>query len=319
MHNTVPTPACLSVPLAPPPVKLFIGLPIYAQVPAFFMQCLLALQARKPCPITIQMCQGDGVARSRNQLTADFLASDCTHLLWIDCDLIFSVEHITRLLAQDVDLVGGLYPKKQEGPVEWVINHLPGSDTANERGLQEVRYIGTGFMLIKRRVFETMIAKHPEIVFTADYGTRRQEHDLWPMGVFVYPNGDRRYLSEDWWFCQRARDLGFKVWADCGVVIKHLGTVAFPLRAQEMELLTQAGARAGGPENLIGPDGIPNHQERFAAPASDSVATTATLHSAAQPGTTDTGAAATCALEHRPGARSKPARKSAKARRSLTH
>lgn len=166
------------------PIKLFIGLPIYAQVPAFFLQSLLALQARKPLyaadgreiQITIGMSQGDGVARSRNQLSADFLASGCTHLLFIDCDLIFSAEHVARIVSHDVPLVGGLYPKKQDVPglPEWVLNSLPNT-APDEHGLQEVRYIGTGFMCIRRDVFEMILLQYrPGIEFTADYGSRRR-------------------------------------------------------------------------------------------------------------------------------------------------
>lgn len=233
------------------PIKLFIGLPIYAQVPAFFLQSLLAVQAKLRTGLKtpdgreivigdIRMCQGDGVARSRNQLTADFLASDCTHLLFIDCDLIFGADQITRIVSHTEPLVGGLYPKKQEGPIEWVLNTL-GQTEPRPDGLQEVRYVGTGFMCIQREVIEKMIAKlGPEIFFHADYGKRRIEHDLWPMGVYQYPDGHRRYLSEDWYFCQRWLDLGGRVFCDTRVIVKHLGPAVYPLASQEQELFRTA-------------------------------------------------------------------------------
>lgn len=233
------------------PIKLFIGLPIYAQVPAFFLQSLLALQARKPLyaadgreiQITIGMSQGDGVARSRNQLSADFLASGCTHLLFIDCDLIFSAEHVARIVSHDVPLVGGLYPKKQDVPglPEWVLNSLPNT-APDEHGLQEVRYIGTGFMCIRRDVFEMILLHYrPDIEFTADYGARRQEWDFWPMGVYTYNDGTRRYLSEDWYFCQRWLDCGGKVLADTQTIIKHIGPTIFPTAQQEAALFETFG------------------------------------------------------------------------------
>lgn len=226
------------------PIKLFIGLPIYSQVPAFFLQSLLALQARKPLftadgreiKVHIQMSQGDGVARSRNQLTADFIAGDFTHLLFIDCDLIFSAEHVIRIVSHNLPIVGGLYPKKQEGPIEWVLNSLPNTEP-DEDGLHEVRYIGTGFMCIRRDVIEKMIHRlGPQIEFTADYGQRRVEYDLWPMGVYTYPDKSRRYLSEDWYFCQRLADLGGAIFADTRIIVKHIGPAIYPLVSQEQEL-----------------------------------------------------------------------------------
>lgn len=242
------------------PIKLFIGLPIYAQVPAFFLQSLLALQARKPLfaadgreiKITIGMSQGDGVARSRNQLSADFLASDCTHLLFIDCDLIFSAEHVARIVSHDAPLVGGLYPKKQDVPglPEWVLNSLPNTEP-DENGLQEVRYIGTGFMCIQRLTFELMLLHYrPEIEFTADYGKRRQEWDFWPMGVYTYNDGTRRYLSEDWYFCQRWLDIGGKVLADTRTIIKHIGPTIFPTAQQEAALFQTFGTNQSRRDSL---------------------------------------------------------------------
>lgn len=217
--------------------KLFIGLPIAQQVPVFFVQCLLALQKHPPCELDPRMSVGDGVARSRNQLTADFLRSDCTHLLFIDCDLIFSAEHVKRLLDHDRPLVAGMYPKKQEGPVEWVINSMPNT-APDANGLQPVRYIGTGFMLIERGVFEKMIKAYPHLEYTADAAVTRTEHDFWSMGVYTYPDGSKRYLSEDWFFCQRWLDLGGTVLADTRTLLKHIGGAVYPL-ATQMEALMQ--------------------------------------------------------------------------------
>lgn len=220
-------------------MKLFIGMPAYRELPGLTTQCLLALQANKPFPIEFSMCCGDGVARSRNRLTAEFLRSDCDAMLQIDSDLIFSPDHVARIASHDVPVVGGLYPKKQDGPVEWVINTFPGKlDKRMDNGLQRVKYVGTGFMCVKREVFEKMIAAYPEISYAADYGDKFNEHDLWPMGVYRKEPGDPgRYLSEDWYFCQRWNDLGGDVYADCRTVLKHIGPSIYPLKHQEEEIL----------------------------------------------------------------------------------
>lgn len=225
--------------------KLFVGIPVAQQMPVGFVQSLLALQKNKPCPIEIGIAQGDGVARSRNMLSAQFLASDCTHLLFLDSDLIFSPEHVSRLLSHDLPLVGGFYPKKQEGSVEWVVNTLNPQPEPNQFGLQRVRYLGTGFLLIARRVFETMSDKYPAIKYRADYGARRDEHDFWPMGIYEYPDGHRRYLSEDWFFCQRWLDLGGDVIADTLVILKHIGPAVFPLITQQAEIFAQQPKQSG--------------------------------------------------------------------------
>jgi len=232
-------------------IKVFIGVPVNNEMKVQFAACLLALQADKanqPCEFDIRFGHGDGVARTRNNLTSDFLKTDCTHMLQIDCDLIFSPHHVKRIIEQDKEVVGGFYPKKQEGPLEWVINTFPGQVDKREDGLHKVAYIGTGFLCVKRHVFEDMIEKYPYIAFGADYGTRETMYDFWPMNPYCADCGcaagpscthapsRRRYLSEDWYFCQRWMDMGGEVFGDTGVVLKHVGPAIFPLITQLPEI-----------------------------------------------------------------------------------
>jgi hypothetical protein len=56
------------------------------------------------------------------------------------------------------------------------------------------------------------------------------DRPLWDF--FDMPRVDGRKLSEDWYFCNVARELGFKVWGDTKVLLMHVGTAVFPLRHQ---------------------------------------------------------------------------------------
>ena len=220
-------------------VKLFIGLPIYGHPTMPFIKCLMTLQAMKPCHLDIHVGQGDGVGRTRNVLTALFLKSDCTHLLFMDSDLIFTVDHVKNLLLANQPIVGGFYPKKQQGKLEWVVNTFNPSPSPREDGLQALKYIGTGFLCIRREVFEKMILAFPEIRFREDYGQREIAHDFWSMGVYReknLPNDEGRYLSEDWCFCQRWLDLGGEIFGHTRVALRHLGPVIFPLETQLPEV-----------------------------------------------------------------------------------
>lgn len=230
-----------------PATKLFIGLPIYWGIDPLFHRCLMqvhqALIVRSlvgECPYNGQIDEQPGdslVPRARNSLTHRFLASDSTHLLWIDSDLVFSLEQIDRLISHDVDIVGGLYPKKQEGDAQLVLNTFDNNPPETDsRGLAKVQYVGTGFMLIKRSVFEKMIDKWGDEIWYTEDSSKRKEYDFWHCGVYTYPNGSRRYLSEDWWFCQKCLDLGLTVYADTAVLLKHSGHVLFPLSYQEKQL-----------------------------------------------------------------------------------
>ena len=220
-------------------VKLFLGLPIYGHPTMAFVKCLMELQARKPCHIEPHVGSGDGVGRTRNVLTAQFLKSDCTHLFFMDSDLIFTVDHVKELLLANQPVIGGFYPKKQEGRLEWVVNPLIPSPPMREDALQPLKYIGTGFLCIKREVFEKMIVAYPELSFREDYGNRGIAHDFWSMGVYrpkENPADEGRYLSEDWYFCQRWLDMGGEIYGHTKVALRHQGTVVFPLKSQEAEV-----------------------------------------------------------------------------------
>jgi hypothetical protein len=212
-------------------VKLFVAVPSYdGRIPIQLVQSLNALDGALPCPVTIKLLGGNSlVPAARNVLAADFLETDCTHLLFVDSDIVFTPEQVARLLAHNEAIVGGLYAKKKKDPLEWVVNIFPGQSTAD--GLLPVRHIGLGFLLIGREVLEKMIEKlGPEIRYNA-YVTERQEWDFFPVG----PRDDvaaRRYFSEDWGFCRRALDLGFTLCADTGVKLEHFGTASYPLRSQ---------------------------------------------------------------------------------------
>lgn len=219
-------------------MQLFLALPIYGHVHAPFALSLLNLTARRPCDMVIRPCIGDSlVARARNRLAAEFLASDCTHILWLDSDLIFSPEHIAELVrhGERHPLVCGLYPKKQKD-LGWVINLLDQPQKPDEQGLHKIKYAGTGCLLIAREVFERMRAAHPEIEYDPDEGdTPSVKWDFFSCGVVKFPDGRRRYLSEDWYFCQRALDLGYDILCATGVVMKHCGEAIYPLQDIEGE------------------------------------------------------------------------------------
>ena len=212
-------------------IKIFFPMPIYGGVDPYFFQSVLKFLNAPKYEIHPFFMIGDShVGRSRNRCASAFLASNCDYLLFIDSDIIFDGAHVDALVERDLDIVGGLYPKKQK-ELAWVCNALQGNDTCDDTGLQEMRYMGTGFLLIKRRVFERLKNEIPELAYHPDDGEQAAApmlHDFFRSGVYAF--GDRRrWLSEDWYFCQMARDVGFKVYADCRVALKHVGQLIYPL------------------------------------------------------------------------------------------
>lgn len=222
-----------------PDIRLVVGLPVYGGYHPHFVPGLLDLVRRPPCHLQIAPLVGDSlVARARNRIAAKFLATEgATHLLFLDTDLIFSAEHIARLLTHDKPFLIGLYPKKQES-LSWVCNTLKEYGPRDpDTGLQRILYGGTGCMLIAREVFESLIEKHPDLRYDPDDGEDEMPlYDFFRCGVHESKEtGRRRYLSEDWFFCQLAAEAGYELYADTHVVLKHCGDAIFPLQKIEAE------------------------------------------------------------------------------------
>jgi hypothetical protein len=215
-------------------MKLFIGIPAYQPVyPQFFM-CILDM-VRSVTGFQLGVSVGDSlVGRARNHLVADFLDSPCDTLLQIDSDILFTAQHIERITSHGEGIVGGFYPRKSDGPLAWIANGFNDEPKApDERGLVELMYIGTGFLCVKREVFEKMKEHWPADNYVGDGPAKRPEHNFFPVGVV--PNRcdktgkTNRYLSEDWYFCERALQLGLKVWGDSKVILQHVGAAVYPL------------------------------------------------------------------------------------------
>jgi hypothetical protein len=171
------------------------------------------------------------ISRARNTLTAKFLNNkESTHLMFIDADIGWEPWHLLVMLNRDVDVIGGLYPMKSL-PVKWCVNGFDGAEEGPD-GLQEVSKTGTGFMLIKREVFEKLNAHPATRPFANDIGLP-PELNQYMKTYFDTAVRENRYYSEDWTFCENWRDLGGKVWVDKRVLLKHTGTYVFDFQTQD--------------------------------------------------------------------------------------
>jgi hypothetical protein len=172
------------------------------------------------------------ISRARNTLTAKFLHNkESTHLMFIDADIGWEPWHLLVMLNADKDVIGGLYPMKSL-PVKWCVNGFEGAEVSEDGTLQEVSKTGTGFLLIKRAVFEKLNAHPATKPFMNDIGLP-VELNPYMKTYFDTAVRENRYYSEDWTFCENWRDLGGKVWVDKRVLLKHTGTYVFDFQTQD--------------------------------------------------------------------------------------
>jgi len=171
------------------------------------------------------------ISRARNTLTAKFLnMPDATHLFFVDADIGWEPWHLLVLLNRDVDVIGGLYPMKTM-PIKWVVNGFEGAEEGPD-GLQEVSKAGTGFLLMKKHVFEKMNS-HPAVKqYKNDIGLD-PVYDQFLKTYFDTAVRQNRYYSEDWTFCENWRDIGGKIWVDKRVLLRHSGSYVFCMENQQ--------------------------------------------------------------------------------------
>jgi hypothetical protein len=193
------------------------------------------------------------ITRARAYLCDEFLRSDCTHLMFIDSDIEFQPLDVLALAHLNKDIAGGPYPKKtiawekvkravesgyaKDNPADlsqfigdYVFNPEPGATSIQLDEPAPVLEIGTGFMMIRRDVFEKFRPAYPELEITPDHN--RTEHFNGSRQINMYFDTQidpvtNRYLSEDYAFCQRARKIGLKVWLCPWMELKHSGTFIY--------------------------------------------------------------------------------------------
>jgi hypothetical protein len=172
------------------------------------------------------------ISRARNTLTAKFLATEgSTHLMFVDADIGWEPWHLLVMLDAQKDVIGGLYPMKSM-PIKWCVNGIPGTVEDPNSNLIEVSKTGTGFLQIKREVFEKLNGHPATKPFANDIGLDPALNQYMKT-YFDTAVREGRYYSEDWTFCENWRDLGGQVWVDKRVLLRHTGTYVFDAATQD--------------------------------------------------------------------------------------
>ena len=221
-------------------VKVCIGVPHVGDLPGYFFDTVLALSV--PPGSFVTRAQNKPVDVARNMIVQAALADpDTTHLFFMDADMTFHPDTLLRLVERDKDVIGGTYFARTDSPVPHVyrFHHEDADDGTCPYGSlhdegpgrwyaplhskfarylkRHKRYdrfagaavlpdtkdalvradaLGTGCLLIKREVLEAISAP-------------------W------FKCHENSAGGEDFYFCQKALDAGFEVWADFSVQAQH--------------------------------------------------------------------------------------------------
>lgn len=243
--------------------KLFLGVPMYGgSCAGMFTKSIADLTSM--CTghgielRTYFLFNESLITRARNYICDEFMRSDCTHMMFIDADIGFNPRDVLAMLAlqsddTDYDVLAGPYPKKtiswekiklavdkgvaDEDPNvleryvgDYVFNPKAGFGTIRIDVPVEVSEAGTGFMMIRRKTFEKFRDAFPQYSYKPDHV--RTEHFDGTREIMQYFQAEidpksKRYLSEDYWFCQKLQEIDCKIMFCPWMRLQHVGSYIF--------------------------------------------------------------------------------------------
>lgn len=182
---------------------------------------------------------GMTVDNARSEMATLFLRKmpQCTHLLFIDDDLCFSPDLPYRLLRENVDIVGVPYRRKISTTLYNMRHGVRVKTIPGRPHMIVVDNIATGFLLIKRNVFERLAPKVVEYRYNdkGETGLLFFRHEV----VEDEMIGGTAYMGEDYNFCRLAKENGIDTWAYVDEDIAHIGN--YPYRGNYKEFAEKGG------------------------------------------------------------------------------
>lgn len=188
------------------------------------------------------------IDRARNGLVNTYLTqSTSDYLLFIDADIEFRAEDILAMMSYEKDIICAPYPKKHISwpmiiesikagivdipTIERLVGEYVFSPLDRETKIEEIIRVaeaGTGLMLIHRSVFSKMKEAFPENYYISDHSADIRGGKTVEMHAFFKTAiNDNRYLSEDYYFCHKWREIGGDVWLFPWAVTTHYGAYGF--------------------------------------------------------------------------------------------
>ena len=190
-------------------MKLLIAIPTQDYIPCRFVECLSKLQkhlTENGIEFDVAFKTGALVYDSREQLAARARLENYTHVLWLDSDMIFPEDVFDKLNAHGKDFVTGICHARRKPYKSALFSRLTPdairySRTTYPEELFQIAGSGLACALTSVKLLREV---------------KKQCGNLFlPTLAF----------GEDLAFCVKATEIGFELFADPKVQIKHIGHV----------------------------------------------------------------------------------------------
>jgi hypothetical protein len=206
-------------------IKLFIAIPTRGTCSVQFAMSLATtcsfLTAKNIDHILFKHVSSCHVHFSRNVLLAEFLRTDCTHILQVDDDMGFDAVAVLQMLTHDKDFIAGVGNIKTDKGDEYAckidVNEHTQVAVTDKNGLIKASFVGGAFTLIKREAIEKMISQNMNL--------RNARVDA-SYGYTLYQDryADNGFETEDYTFCRRWTEIGGEIWIYPDITFVHTGS-----------------------------------------------------------------------------------------------
>ncbi len=179
---------------------------------AFDMSAMISHTVLKGIQIAQLNSRMAYIGPSRNELVEMAKKVKADYLFFLDSDMRVPPDAILRLLAHRKEIVGANYTRRKPPFVAIIKKDVNGKPlNYSKGGLVNIGEIPTGCLLIDMRVFDKL-----EQPYFTTLGNR----------------GSNVFQGEDLFFCQLAREEGFRVYCDLDLStqIGHIGTAEYYIK-----------------------------------------------------------------------------------------
>lgn len=194
--------------------NILIAIPTAKYIEPETFKSVYDLQVPDGYKTTFQYFYGYNIDQVRNLIA--HWAERYDYLFSVDSDITFAPDTLTKLLSHDKDMVSGLYIQRNQFNILEIYKDNDRGGNVNipymsikDRGLVEVSGCGFGCVLVKSEVIRTI--GYPQFVYTSAI-----DH--------------KNTISEDIYFCRKARERGFKIYADTSILCEHIGTTTYKVQ-----------------------------------------------------------------------------------------
>jgi len=198
-------------------MKITLAIPTNRGLQPKTMTCLLELVAHGGYDFHVLVpSEGYTIAENRNYIAFQALNSKSDYVLMIDDDMTFPPDTLDKLISNQKDIVGVAYHSRGSTDKIKIVPdimsiaevdkgkyiNLETETDPKYKDVFECYATGTGIILIKCDVFR----KIPQ-----------------PWFEFTFFENGKCKEGEDWNFCFKAKEAGFKIYCDPRISVGHIG------------------------------------------------------------------------------------------------